>query len=567
MKLKPIFLPILIIVLIVITRLSFLSQIPTSLTQDEAAIGYNAFSILKTAKDEWGNLLPSQFKSVGDYKLPVLIYLTVPFVALFGKTELAVRLPVALASIITIYVYYCLSKKNIFSKKNKHLATLSALLLTLSPWHIFFSRSGFEAILGLLFSLLFLKSILDLLESHQAKNLWLAVLYGLLGSISYHSTKVFIPLLLLTLLLKFKTQWLSIITSWWKKSKNSTLTSILGVLSLSLVFVSVYIFGAGATRAKMTILYNDFIYARVLVPLLKYAAYPNVKSLFLLLFFWFKRFMGYFQPNFYISSGLGLVSSGQPGQGVIYAIEFIFLCLGLLFLIRRSKLQNWLKTPFQTSFIIFSWLLLSFIPASLANNPQHALRSLVATPAIYWLISLGVVTSFQYIKSTKKTLYIYIFSAIVISSYIGGVVKFSDYYLVHYPQQMAEFRHLGWKELAIFANQHSSGYDKIYIDPRFGSEGPYTVGVPYLYFLFYSTQDPRQYNQDQQRQEEKTSFKNFHFEEINWYGLNHINQNNLYIASPWSFPLGKLDQSQILLKIYYPNGKLGFMVVKDIQHL
>lgn len=50
MKLKPIFLPILIIVLIVITRLSFLSQIPTSLTQDEAAIGYNAFSILKTAK-------------------------------------------------------------------------------------------------------------------------------------------------------------------------------------------------------------------------------------------------------------------------------------------------------------------------------------------------------------------------------------------------------------------------------------------------------------------------------------------------------------------------------------
>jgi hypothetical protein len=36
------------------------------LTQDEMSIGYNAFSIAETGKDEWGRAYPLAFQAFGD---------------------------------------------------------------------------------------------------------------------------------------------------------------------------------------------------------------------------------------------------------------------------------------------------------------------------------------------------------------------------------------------------------------------------------------------------------------------------------------------------------------------
>jgi len=75
---------IIIVVILVssILRLWMLSKVPPSLTPDEAALGYNAYSILKTGHDEYGKFLPIIFKSFGDYKPGLYVYLTVPSVAL-----------------------------------------------------------------------------------------------------------------------------------------------------------------------------------------------------------------------------------------------------------------------------------------------------------------------------------------------------------------------------------------------------------------------------------------------------------------------------------------------------
>ncbi|HSW75705.1 MAG TPA: hypothetical protein VLG50_01565, partial [Candidatus Saccharimonadales bacterium] len=62
-------------------RLYQLSSIPGSLNQDEAAIGYNAYSILKTGADEHGKFLPLSLQSFGDWKLPVYEYIDIPFIA------------------------------------------------------------------------------------------------------------------------------------------------------------------------------------------------------------------------------------------------------------------------------------------------------------------------------------------------------------------------------------------------------------------------------------------------------------------------------------------------------
>ena len=106
MKIK--FWLILIILLAAVLRFYKLGQVPSGFVNDEAAFGYNAYSLLKTGKDEFGKAWPIIFRSFGEGKLPVYVYLTVPSVAIFGLNEFAVRLPSALFGVLTVFMLYLL---------------------------------------------------------------------------------------------------------------------------------------------------------------------------------------------------------------------------------------------------------------------------------------------------------------------------------------------------------------------------------------------------------------------------------------------------------------------------
>ena len=57
-------------ILAIFLRFTQLGQIPLGLNKDETAIGYNAYSILKTGRDEYGNYMPLYFKSFN--AMPIL---------------------------------------------------------------------------------------------------------------------------------------------------------------------------------------------------------------------------------------------------------------------------------------------------------------------------------------------------------------------------------------------------------------------------------------------------------------------------------------------------------------
>src|SRR3989344_5070357 len=94
-----------------ILRLVNLSSSPSGFTPDEASFGYDAYSLIKTGKDQWGEAFPLAFKSFGDYKLPAYGYLTIPFVWALGLNETSVRLPNAiLGSFAVLGVYFLVRK-------------------------------------------------------------------------------------------------------------------------------------------------------------------------------------------------------------------------------------------------------------------------------------------------------------------------------------------------------------------------------------------------------------------------------------------------------------------------
>ena len=141
-----------IVALALFLRLFRLSDVPPGVNRDEASIGFTAYSLLQTGRDEYGRSWPISFQSFGDWKLPLYIYTTVPLIATLGMSELAVRLPSAVAGVLTVIVTYFLVKELFPSSKSFGIPEVAALLLAISPWHLHLSRVESESNVAVLFT-------------------------------------------------------------------------------------------------------------------------------------------------------------------------------------------------------------------------------------------------------------------------------------------------------------------------------------------------------------------------------------------------------------------------------
>src|SRR5260221_7673647 len=184
-----------------------LGDIPSGLEQDETSIGYNAYSILKTGKDEYGVKMPLYFKAFGEYKLPGYIYASVLPIKYFGLNAFGVRFVSALSGSLTILLIFALTKE-LFEKHASRdtLALFSAALLALNPWHLHFSRGAFEVTLAFFFLLLGLILFLVAIRRRKFVSLVGSVVFFSLSLYTYNISRLFVPILGLTLLFLYREQ-------------------------------------------------------------------------------------------------------------------------------------------------------------------------------------------------------------------------------------------------------------------------------------------------------------------------------------------------------------------------
>lgn len=443
MKQRTLLLLIGIILFGAILRLSHFPFVPPSLNRDEAALGYNAYSILKTGKDEWGVSYPVVFTSFGDYKLPGFIYTLVPFIAVFGRSELAVRLPSLLAGVMLIPLAYVFVK---ILSKNTCFALCSSFVVAISPWAMHYSSIGFEANVALM---VFILSIILLIT--KTKRVWIPIVGFVLMFVSlmtYNAPLILLPGIFLLLFL----------------SKNISFKKLLLV---GVVAICVFVLILPATKGKGRIsLYSDPYIASVRRELrVEHAQsivwrvctnpivyYPSLTA---------QRFVETFLPHFLVTVGGQNPWHQIPGGSHFLWIHYALFVFGALALIVSVKKKF--------AWIMLGFLIISPLPAMITSDAPHATRSLFTLFLISVIAGYGL--SVMY-KKVKLLSYVMVF-ALMISAGL-----FSREYVRLFTTVPQGEWNVGMKEAILDAENLRTGDETITIAGN--------VDFDYAYPLFYT---------------------------------------------------------------------------------
>lgn len=532
---KKYYLLLIIIILASILRFWNLAVTPPGLTWDEAALGYNAYSILTTGKDEYGQFLPLNLKSFGDWKPAVYAYLAVPSVAVFGLNDWAVRFPSAFFGVAAVLTLYFL----IFELfKNKWLAFLSAFFLAISPWHLQFSRSGFEASVALFFNMLGIYLFI------KKKYIFSALILGL-SLFTYQSSRLFIPLILISLLFLYRKQIL------WKTSSK------LAILILALFFGVMFYLTFFSGQSSRLATQNFFAYRRSQEEIQLIAEEDSLSILqFQVLHgeWWAyvkglgERYIIYFSPKMLFVDGDYNQRHGVPDLGILYYFSAILIPLGVVYLFK-----------YPASKIIFFWLLLAPLPAVFSRDLISILRAL--NMVIPWVVLEGFGLYFLIILLKKLPRLFFVgFLTLTFLLLTFNFLIYLDRYFIHAPKEYSKYWLYGYKQ--VFEKLPTKKYDKIIISD--------TYGQPYIYYLFYTKYSPvkfqKQAKLDQPNVDVGTvrQIDNIEFRQIYW-PVDRGLKNTLFIGPEEQLPekdILPFKEYKVLTEIKFLNNENAFKVVE-----
>ncbi len=413
----------LILALATFLRLFKLGTLPISLFGDEIDVGYHAWSLVTTGRDYMGNLLPTYIQSLAEWRAPLLMYVTAPFIKLLGPTPLAVRLPVALLGVLNIYLVYLLARK-LF--KSKQVGLLSALVLALTPWHIHYSRAAFES--TLLLTLLLSGTLFFVLKRYS-----LSILSFILTLYTYSTANLFTPLLALSLFLIFQTK-----GTFKLLLKKSYLLIFLLPIGYHLTL------GQAAGRFKLVSVFQDqeIIYDIVNQ---RTALWVNQNSWQEKLFhnkaisFAGKigsNYLSAFSPQFLFISGDPNFRHSISRFGELLWVTTPFLILGFVQLLKNiNKKENKL---------ILAWLLLAPISSALTSDgAMHATRLILMLPPLVIITALGLKSIFAILSKKRAKFLLLIFLTLLAINSTAYWYRYS----AHYKLESARHWHFGYQEI------------------------------------------------------------------------------------------------------------------------
>jgi len=520
----------LVFIISLFSRFLYLDKYPVSLNWDEISHGYNAYSLLKTGRDQWGKTLPIfNFRAYGDYPTALNLYLTIPFVAAFGLNAMALRFPAAILGFLFTWLLYFLCK---FITKSQILGLIAFIIASFSPWTFFTSRAVFQSNLAQFFLsfgiLLFLYSFKKKIFSIPS-----ALLLGL-SMYSYHNTRIVTPLLVLLLFIIYR------------QFKKSYLPFLLIFLIMALPNLINLISPESLARNRWVGIINP-----VSINLLNerrrlfdgppfFNILVNNKVTYFIYQFGV-NILNFFNPFPLFFSGSQNYQFNPPHTGLLYIFLLPFFYFGIYICLRNfTKNKNY-------SFISIAFLI-SLIPAALTTGDFPSIRLSISTPFIYLFIVLGL----SPFVSKFKTYFLPLF-------FILSLTFFFKYLFIYknYCQTYAAAWQSGYSEAISYIKPLYSQYNQIVFTKKYGE--------PHQFLLFYWPWDPASYQNDPKLNTD------FHSD---WYWVNAFDKfiflndweiknfiptkNTLMVTGPNNYPP---LSSKLLKTLYYPDKSPVFDIV------
>ena len=441
-----------------------INEIPPCINADEAAFGYNAYSILKTGRDEYGAFMPLRFKSFEDYKLPIYTYLSVPFMAIFGLNDFSTRALNILIGILFVPLMYVLAKE-LFNKTK--ISLLTAFLTSLSPGIYILSRHAHEGVIGTFFILLSLLYLVKYLTSKTIQYFTLTNLLLLLNAFSYQTGRIYLFFFFILQLF---------ILLYEKKSKENKLGVKLLLLVFTVTFSLFFDFKYGLNRVNNLFFFkNTGFNLRIIEYLGEHPSRLIHNKLTEAIRDVSNRYLSQFSPEYLVINGDTNLRFGFPNLGLFTFIEYLFIFIGFYFLFRNKERFRYLLV-----FLIF----ITPISNALTWQGQSLIRTYTLLFPLLIIISYGIYHGYHSFQNKKLKFFIFI------CLFVGfAYFKFFswDTYFNHYPKRATTIRawQCGYKELVDYVKQNYKKYDRFYITDRHGQ--------PYIYFLYYWPFDPAIY--------------------------------------------------------------------------
>lgn len=537
-----------VVLLAFILRFYKITENPSSLNWDETSIAYNAYSILKTGRDEWNQPFPIHFKSYGEYKLPIQIYASIPGIYFFGLNELGVRITPVIYGTLTILVIFFLGRI-LFASEIAGL--VAAFLLGISPWHIQLTRASFESSFATFWVSL---GIWFLVKGFKDKRWFIiSMIPFALSVFTYNSARIFTPLFLLIVFLIYRKQLV--------KFKKVVIISVTLFAILLLPLTPYLLSGERSARYKLvSITDNPGLIPRInenrgnskLPSPLPRLIYNKVTYIS---FYFVRNYVAHFTPQFLFISGAPHKQHHVQDIGELYYFQAPFLLLGLISLFRsRSRFKE----------LLLSWVLIAFIPVSVTHDSiPHALRTLIAAPFYQLVTAAGFLWSTKLVKKLSKLVKLTLISLLLIIITISFVYYLNQYYNI-YPNNYSKDWQYGYKQVVDYIGKHKDEYDLIVFTRHFGE--------PHMFTLFYLNYDPAKYQNDPNLVRFETydwvrvlKFDKFYFPDLRDKGTqfqdivkSNTGKKILFIGRQIDFP----KEIPRLITVDFLNGERAFDIIQ-----
>lgn len=520
---------ILVAAIIVFGYFYKLDNVPPGFYVDEATYAYNAYSILKSGKDEFGKFLPIIFRFYGSFNATLYVYLTSLSIYIWDLSVFSARFGSVLAGLLSIIIHY-LILRNLRLFKNKNTIILSTLLFAITPWLFFYSRIGYEIVLGYLF--FSCGALFFLLAQKKEINYVFSFLFLALSTYSAYSERYVVLLALIPLAIVNKKNILK------KTALKYYLFGIIIFILLQIPYL--LLLRTPAFFTKEGLFYND---------ILKYEAgilsivFPYKLGYFLAFSREFiSKVLTYLSPRSLFFLADGDMQRSLPDLSVFYQWMLVPYLVGLykLFNLREKKVM----------FTILVLIFASILPAALTLDPFSTHRVFTLLLPLSIVISLGL----DYFLE-KNFL---IFGIITFGLIIVSLVLLWRSYFVLLPNERANYWGYGIDKLAnIIAEKKEDHFliDKSRMKPIYINLAFYLKYPPEKFHRETDRGIKDNYYTDTNYYEEK-KFSNLEVGTINW--SEDIYKDQILVGDPLSISEGQANEHKLtkVFDIKDPRGEI-----------